>query len=260
VAEKSRETHFLTNEDKEKWIQDNDQRETAVARKRVEDAETAIKKVHNDMINADNTGLTTREPKTMCEEMMIAFRDSLSDLASSDDEEDGDDEDDEGIELCKMSEDHKPSWVVGTISNMEQLRIERFWQMQMKLDKLTQLGWQDVAEYCLRSDEMNWSTEINVLAVVNPQTDEVAVVPAPTPFGELMEAADIVTVKLPMRQRIPRPGSSHLRLGSGRPYTNKRIVSCLLHTKLDSSPNKQKKHVGLVTLYLCIFPPELITI
>jgi len=34
--------HFLSNEEKEKWIEDYVDREPAVARKRVEDAETAI--------------------------------------------------------------------------------------------------------------------------------------------------------------------------------------------------------------------------
>jgi hypothetical protein len=35
AAEKRQETHFLSNEQKEKWIEDFVERETAVARKRV---------------------------------------------------------------------------------------------------------------------------------------------------------------------------------------------------------------------------------
>ena len=42
AAEKRRETHFLSNEEKEKWIEDYVERETAGARKRVEDAEAAV--------------------------------------------------------------------------------------------------------------------------------------------------------------------------------------------------------------------------
>ena len=42
AAEKQRETHFLSNEEKEKWIEDFVERETAGARKRVEDAEGAV--------------------------------------------------------------------------------------------------------------------------------------------------------------------------------------------------------------------------
>jgi len=42
AAGKRRETHFSNNEEKEKWNEDYVERETAVARKRVEDAETAI--------------------------------------------------------------------------------------------------------------------------------------------------------------------------------------------------------------------------
>ena len=43
VAEKRPETHILSNEDKEKWIEDYVERETAGARKQVEDAEAAVK-------------------------------------------------------------------------------------------------------------------------------------------------------------------------------------------------------------------------
>jgi hypothetical protein len=41
-VEKRRETHFLSNEEQEKWIQDYAERETAGPRKRVEDAEAAV--------------------------------------------------------------------------------------------------------------------------------------------------------------------------------------------------------------------------
>jgi hypothetical protein len=42
AAEKRQETHFLSNEEKEKWIEDYVERETAEARKRVEDTEAAV--------------------------------------------------------------------------------------------------------------------------------------------------------------------------------------------------------------------------
>jgi hypothetical protein len=45
AAEKRRETHFLSNDEKEKWIQDYVERETAGARKRVEDTEAAVQQV-----------------------------------------------------------------------------------------------------------------------------------------------------------------------------------------------------------------------
>ena len=47
------DTHLLSNKDKEKWIEDYAERETAVARKRVEDADTSIKQKQNDMRNAE---------------------------------------------------------------------------------------------------------------------------------------------------------------------------------------------------------------
>jgi len=51
AAEKRQETHFLSNEEKEKWIEDFVERETAVARKRVQDAVTALMR---DMTTAEN--------------------------------------------------------------------------------------------------------------------------------------------------------------------------------------------------------------
>jgi hypothetical protein len=61
-------------------------------------------------------GLTFREPKTMFEEMMDAVRDSLCDLANSDDGEDGEDANDEETEQGKLGDDDEPGWVMGTIT------------------------------------------------------------------------------------------------------------------------------------------------
>jgi len=77
----------------------------------------------------------------MFEELMVPIRDSLSDLASSNDQEDGEDEDDYQTEQGKLSGDDEPGWVMGTITNTVQQRMERFQQKQMKLDELTQPGW-----------------------------------------------------------------------------------------------------------------------
>jgi len=52
-AEKRWETHFLSNEDTEKSIEHYVDRETAVARKRVQDAETAIMQAQRHMRNVE---------------------------------------------------------------------------------------------------------------------------------------------------------------------------------------------------------------
>jgi len=124
------------------------ERETTVARKRVEDAEIAIKQEQDDMRNAEKGGLTTTKPETTFQEMLSAIRDSLSDLASSEDEEDGeaDNDDEEDPAGDKLSKDDEPGWVMGTISKTVQYRMERFRQKQMKLDELTQPGWGDAAD------------------------------------------------------------------------------------------------------------------
>ena len=139
TAGKQRGTHFLRNEEKEKGIEDYVKRETAAARTPVEDAETAMKQVQDDMRNAEKAGLTTTKPETTFEEMLKAIIASLSDLASSDHEDAGADEDDDEDDPAggKLREDGEPGWVIGTISKMVQYGMQRFWQKQIKLDELT---------------------------------------------------------------------------------------------------------------------------
>jgi len=146
AAEKWRETHCLSNNEKEKWIEDYAQRETAGARTGVEDAEAALQQEQDDMKHAEMVGLRNRELKKKSKEMMIAIGDSLSDLASPDDGEEGEYEDDEETEQGKLSEDDKPGWVMGPITKTVGQHMERFWQKQMKLDELTQPGWEDAAD------------------------------------------------------------------------------------------------------------------
>ena len=66
-------------------------REIAVARKRVQDTETAIMQEQEHMRNVAKARSTTTKPDTIVQEMLPAIRDSLSNLASSEDEEDGED-------------------------------------------------------------------------------------------------------------------------------------------------------------------------
>jgi hypothetical protein len=66
--------------------------------------------------------------------MMVAVRDSLSDIASSNNGDDGKDENDEEPEKDKLSEHDEPGWVMGTISKTVQHCMERFWQKQIWLD------------------------------------------------------------------------------------------------------------------------------
>jgi len=98
--------------------------------------------------------------------MLVAIGDSLSDLASSDDGEDGEDEDDEETEQGKLSDDDEPDWVMGTINKTVQQRMESFRQTQMKLDELTQPGWEDAADYFREQDNKYGTSELRVPAVV----------------------------------------------------------------------------------------------
>jgi len=153
AAEKRRETHFLSNGEKEKWIEDYVERETAGARKRVEDAEVAVQQEQDHMTHAEIARLTSREPEKTFEEMLVAIGDSLSDLASADNGEDAEDEDEEETEQGMLSEDDEPGWVMGTFNKMAQQCMGRFRQKQMELDELTQPGWEDAADFSSERDK-----------------------------------------------------------------------------------------------------------
>ena len=128
-AEKRRDTHFLRKTENAKWIAEYVDRETTVARKQVQDTDTAIINEQEDMRNDDKAGLTTREQEKTFDEMLNAIGDGLSNLASSDDEEVGEDEEDDEDHsgLGKLTEDNKLGWVMNTISKHVQHCMEPFW-------------------------------------------------------------------------------------------------------------------------------------
>ena len=103
-------------------------RGTAVARMRVQDAQTAIIPEQEGMRNAEKAGSTTRKPGNTVKERLNAIDDTRRDLASSDNEEDGDDEenDEEDTELDKVSEDDEPGWMMGAISTTVRQHMEIF--------------------------------------------------------------------------------------------------------------------------------------
>jgi len=139
-AEKRRETHFLSNVEKHKCIEDYVEGETAGARNRVENAGAAVQRQQEDTRKAENVGLMNREAEMTFQELMVAIGDSLSDIPCSDDGKNGEDEDDEETEQGRLSEDDKPRWMMGTIKKMVQQRMERLNQKLIKLEEWTQPG------------------------------------------------------------------------------------------------------------------------
>jgi len=214
------------------------------------------------MRNAEKGGLTTTKPETTFEEMLNAFWDSLSDLARSDDGEDGEDEDDDEADSAgsKLSEDDEPWWVLVTISNTVQYRMEHFRQKQMKLEELTQPGWGDAADYFRERDKKYGTTELNVPAVVQPQTADDAASSVPMTFSEPLETLDSVPRKLQMPQVTSWPGSSHMRLGSQKSQTHECTPSLPPAPMPNQSHIQQSKHVEPVCFNPCILCPKLISI
>ena len=197
------------------------------------------------MRNVEMAQSTTTKPETTYEEMLNAVRDSLSDLASSEDEEDGEDEDDEEVdtELGKLSEDVEYGWVSGTISKMVKHHMENFRQMRMRLDKLIQPEWGDMADYFHDRDMKYGMTELQVPAVRQPQTDTTAATPSLTTFGGSMQALDNVPGQSQMLQVTFRQGSSQMRLGLEKPQGYSYIVFLMPDVVRNSSQMEIAKPV-----------------
>ena len=192
AAEKRGQMHFLSNEEKEIWIEDYVERETAGGIQRVEDAEAATRQEQADTDTAENAELTTSKPEKTFHEMMVATGDNMSDIANTDDGEDGEDENDEDRDPGKLSEDDQPGWVMGTISKMVQQCMERLRQKQIKIDELTQPGSGDTAKCFRENDNMYGISDLRFPAVIKPQTNQDVAAPDSTTFGEHLERLDIV--------------------------------------------------------------------
>jgi len=97
-------------------------RDFAVARQWVEEAETASKQEQEDMRSAEKVELNTRKSETTYKVMLNTISNGLRDLGSSTNQQDGDDKEDnqEDTALGKMNEDEESSWVMGTISKTVQ--------------------------------------------------------------------------------------------------------------------------------------------
>ena len=198
---------------------------------------------------------TTTRPEITFEEMLNAIGDSLSDVASSEDEEDGEDEDDDAEHTGhgKLSEDDAAGWVMGTISKTVQHHMESIRQKQMRLDEMTQPGWEDSAESFCERDMKSGTTESKVPAVGKPQTDPTGAPPSQTTFGELMQALDIVHGESPMPQLVTsRQGSSQMRLGSEKPQADKQLLPEMPAAVPDLSQIEIAKPVQPVSFYPCI--------
>ena len=262
LAEKRQETHFLSNDKKQKWIKNDVKTETAVATRRVQDAETARMQELNDRTTAGNVGVTTGMPETKFELMLNAIGDSLSDLASSDEEQDGEDEeyDEHDTELGTLSDDDEPGWVMGAFPKTVQHRLESFRQKQMKLHELTQPGWVDAANYFRGMDMKYRTTELKVPVVLKRQIDMTAAAPSPTTFGEHMQTLDTVRGQLPITAVTSRPGSRQMRLRSEKPQAQKFIQVSSADAGSDSMPIPDTKPVEPGSFYQCMKHPLILTI
>jgi len=141
---------------------------------------------------------------------------------------------------------------MGTITKPGQRRMESVRQKQMKIDELTQPGWEDAADSLLEPDTKYGTSELRVPAVVQKQSNDDAPAPLPTTFAELMESLDIVPGKSHRPQGTSRTGSSHVRLGPVKAQSISSIPSGEPAAEPNSSTLLNANAVEPVSFYPCI--------
>jgi len=175
------------------------------------------------MKHAGIVGVLNRDPEMSFEETMVAIRDNLNNLASSDYGADEEDEYDEETAKVKLSEDTEPSWVIGQITKPVQQRMRRLRLEQIKLNELKEPGSEYTVNHICENDKMYVTHQMRELALIPLQTDDDDASPATTTLGECLECLEIVPGISQMLQPTPRSGSSHYRLGSVMPVSNTNI-------------------------------------
>jgi hypothetical protein len=153
MAENKRE---LSEEEKQKWIDDYVHSETAKARERLAKAEEAVQ----EEMATDIGGLASLKRKQIFDEMLKAIGESIDDVVASDEDEDEDDDDDDDEEGegeedddAISGEEDEPGAAIGTLPKAIEVRLQGFRMKRMKLDELTRPGWPDAAEYFRKRDE-----------------------------------------------------------------------------------------------------------
>jgi len=189
--------------------------------------------------------------------MLNSIGDSPNDLASSDDEQDGQVEEDDqaDTELGKLSDDDEPGWVLGTITETVQHRMENFRRKEMRLDELTHPGWGDAANHRRKRDMRYRTAKLKVPAVVKPQIDTTAGTPSPIEVGEHMQTPEIVQGQLEMPAVTSWPGSRQIRLGSEKPQSHKLIPVLSPSMDSDSMPIQDSNPIEHLSLYAYIKHP-----
>jgi hypothetical protein len=112
---------------KGKYAQNSVECELAAARKGVEQTERACEQQQQDITNADNARITTRDFEIRCPKMIIATAAIPNGFGFFVNVGNEDHENDQDTVLSKLTEEDKPSWVVGTVSKMVHQQIERYW-------------------------------------------------------------------------------------------------------------------------------------
>lgn len=131
---------------------------------------------------------------------------------------------------------------------------------QMRLNKLMQPGWGDVAYYIFERGNEYEMAKLMILVVVKLQMENIAAMPVPTRFGALRETLLIISAKSQMPQGSFQLGSRYMRLSSGKPKPQKYFGYLLHNTTPNFSTTKKLKPVEHVCCYRCKLSLEVHTI
>lgn len=159
-AEGSEEIRDMDSDQRDKWIEDYVERETAAARKRAEEADLAwaLEKERLASVSAVDQHPETAESARSFNQMLEDIGESIDDVATSgeedeDNEDDDDDEEDEEDIEGESDEEEGSGWVPDIVQKSAQRRIDAFREKCMWIEEMTRSGWEDADKYFRERDE-----------------------------------------------------------------------------------------------------------
>jgi hypothetical protein len=150
AATKMKEIQGMSEDQREKWIENYVERETQVARQRVEAADAAV---NEDMENEYGAPPAVRTKKRTFEELLALVGDDLDNVVPSDDDDDDDDEEepDEDEDEKEWADDD--DFVPGQMDKTTMAEIAAARARTSRIFELTKEGYAEAEAFWRKRDE-----------------------------------------------------------------------------------------------------------
>lgn len=184
AAEQMQETKFVSRAEKKRWIDEYVEKETEPFRRRVAEAEEAIRAAKHERPATDKTHSATETPKPTFEEMLRTIGDDLNDIddeegdlkgqgknldSEGEDEEDEDEEDGSDEDEGEDEDDDSHS-VLGKMNETRLERVSNLLARRQFREQVTMPGWEEAEKFFKERDKKHNTANLVIPAIIDPRT------------------------------------------------------------------------------------------